>query len=331
MFLKKLLFKLNAEIAHKVSLSCLQYVPTFLIKKANYHKMQVVSAMGLQFPHALGIAAGLDKNGEYLTALAKLGYAFIEVGTVTPKAQLGNKKPRLFRLPAAEAIINRMGFNNFGIDALITNIKSSNYDGILGINIGKNAATPLNFAVNDYIYCLEKAYPYASYITINISSPNTQDLRQLQQQEYFTELVLQLTVRQLYLADKYKTYVPLVIKISPDESEETLKNMANIAIKHKIAGIIATNTTCSRSPAIQNLTHGQEVGGLSGEPLQDRALFCMRLLKQEVGDSLTLIGVGGINDALSAQTRLEAGAKLLQVYTGLVYHGFHLLSDIYQS
>lgn len=318
------LFCLDPERAHKLVLRALTYVPRPCFPQPI---SQSVQALGLSFPHPIGLAAGLDKNGDYLDGLAKLGFSHIELGTVTPKAQLGNPKPRLFRLPKAQAIINRMGFNNKGVDALLENVSKAHYQGILGINIGKNKDTPLNQAVDDYLYCLNKVYFKASYVTVNISSPNTPDLRQLQQGQYFIDLMSELREAQLHLADKHQRYVPLVVKLSPDEDDETLKKMADVIISQGIDGIIATNTTCARFD-VQGLPHGNEAGGLSGKPLASRATDCLRVLKQVVGDEVTLIGCGGINSANIAREKLAAGATLLQVYTGLIYQGPNLISQL---
>ncbi len=322
--LRPLLFKMEAERAHELALSALSYLPQFYFRKP---QGMPVKAMGLDFPHPVGLAAGLDKNGEYLDGLAKIGFSSIELGTVTPRPQEGNPKPRLFRLPEAQAIINRMGFNNQGVDTLITHIKNTRYKGIVGINIGKNKDTALNKAVDDYLYCLRKVYEHASYITINISSPNTPDLRQLQQGEYFANLLTQLQMEQIKLSDQFQRHVPLVVKVSPDETDETLKQMTEIILHHGVEGIIATNTTCSRE-LVKHLPHAEEQGGLSGRPLTDLSNQCLRLLKQYVGDELTLIGVGGIDSSISAQEKLNAGASLVQVYSGLIYQGPELVSRI---
>lgn len=322
--LRPLLFRLEAERAHDFALSALSYLPLFYFRQP---QGTPVKAMGLDFPHPVGLAAGLDKNGEYLDGLAKIGFSSIELGTVTPRPQEGNPKPRLFRLPEAQAIINRMGFNNQGVDALITHVKKANYKGILGINIGKNKDTALNKAADDYLYCLRKVYEHASYITINISSPNTPDLRQLQQGEYFADLLSQLQVEQIKLSDQFQRHVPLVVKVSPDETDETLKQMTEIILHHGVEGIIATNTTCSRE-LVKNMPHAEEQGGLSGRPLTNLSNQCLRLLKQYVGDALTLIGVGGIDSSVSAQEKLNAGASLVQVYSGLIYQGPQLPSRI---
>jgi len=325
--LKPLLFSLDAERAHHLTLSALRYLPRTFFKKP---VGQEINAFGLRFPHAVGLAAGLDKNGEYLDALANLGFSFIELGTVTPKPQIGNPKPRLFRLPEASAIINRMGFNNLGVDALVTNVKQADYRGILGINIGKNKDTSLDKAAEDYLYCLERVYEVASYITINISSPNTPDLRQLQQGDFFAQLLAQLQVEQSKLADRYQRLVPLVVKVSPDESEETLKQMSEAILKYGISGIIATNTTCART-AVKSLPYAEEVGGLSGKPLAALSTQTLGLLKQYVGDAITLIGVGGIDSCATAQEKINAGASLLQVYTGLIYRGPGLIGEIVEG
>lgn len=321
---RPLLFSLDAERAHTLSLSALHYVPKAFFKQSPTHTIKV---MGLQFPHAVGLAAGLDKNGGHLDALDKLGFSFIEIGTITPKPQSGNPKPRLFRLPEDEAIINRMGFNNQGVDALVNNVKKAGYKGILGINIGKNKDTPLDKAVDDYLYCLGKTYEHASYITINISSPNTPDLRQLQQGEYFSDLLSQLKAEQVRLEDKFQRHVPLVVKVSPDEDTETLKQMTQVILSHGIEGVIATNTTCARN-GLKNKTYATESGGLSGRPVRELSLQCLRLLKQYVGDEVCLIGVGGIDDCVSAQEKLDAGASLVQVYSGLIYQGPELVHQI---
>jgi dihydroorotate dehydrogenase len=322
--IRPLLFKLDAETAHHVALSALHCLPAFCFKPPVGKEVVV---LGHKLPHPIGLAAGLDKNGEHLDALSKLGFSFIEIGTVTPKPQIGNPKPRLFRLPQAGAIINRMGFNNLGVDALVANVEKAKYRGILGINIGKNKDTPLTRAAEDYLYCLRKVYQHASYITINISSPNTPDLRLLQQEQFFRDLLSQLCEEQKRLADNYQRAVPLVIKLSPDESDETLKQMAGAIVEMGIAGIIATNTTCARD-AVADLKHGKEQGGLSGRPLASRSTQCLKLLKQIVGTEVALIGVGGIDNPQIAREKLEAGADLLQVYSGLIFQGPGLVTEL---
>ncbi len=322
--IKSLLFQLDEEQAHHIALSAVNYAPQFLFSKPTGTP---VNAFGMQFPHAIGLAAGLDKNGDYLDALAKLGFAFIELGTVTPKPQAGNPKPRLFRLPEVHGIINRMGFNNHGVDVLVNNLSKASYDGILGINIGKNKDTPIQNATDDYIFCLQKVYQHASYVTINISSPNTPDLRQLQQGEYFNHLLTQLQIEQQKLAQRYKNDIPLLVKISPDESEETLKQMTDVIIRTNIKGIIATNTSCDRD-MLPPIPFATEQGGLSGRPLRGKSNQCLQLLKRLVGDEVTLIGVGGIDSPEAAQQRLDAGASLLQIYSGLIYEGPGLVARL---
>ncbi|WP_028387979.1 quinone-dependent dihydroorotate dehydrogenase [Legionella fairfieldensis] len=325
--IRPLLFCLDTEQAHDLSLAALRWLPRFCFKRPEGFEIRT---MGLTFPHQIGLAAGLDKNGEHLDALSKLGFSFIEVGTITPRPQSGNPQPRLFRIPQAEAIINRMGFNNPGVDALVSNIEQASYKGILGINIGKNKETLLAQAAEDYSYCLRKVYQYASYVTINISSPNTPELRLLQQEAFLGDLLDQLIETQKRLTDRYQRFVPLVIKLSPDEPDEILKQIADISVQKGISGIIATNTTCARDK-MASLPHGQEEGGLSGKPLRERSTQCLRLLKQVVGNELTLIGVGGIDSPEAAREKLQAGASLLQVYSGLIYKGPGLVRTLVEG
>lgn len=315
--LRPLLFCLQPETAHHVVLKALHAVPARLFSKPTSNPVQ---ALGLEFPHAIGLAAGFDKNGEYLDDLSKLGFSFIEVGTVTPRPQGGNPKPRLFRLPKAHALINRMGFNNHGVDALVARFQKKKYQGILGVNIGKNKDTSLDRAVEDYLYCLRQVYVHTSYVVVNLSSPNTPSLRALQHGDYFSNLMNALREEQLYLADKHQRYVPLVVKVSPDEPDETLKTMADVMLSLGIEGIIATNTTSSRA-GVEGLPHGGEEGGLSGPPLAARATACLRLLKEQVGDEISLIATGGIDTLSVARDKLAAGASLLQLYTGFIYQG----------
>lgn len=318
------LFLLDPEHVHALALTALGHLPQSCFKTVPPSPRKL---LGLDFPNPIGLAAGFDKSGQYVDALAKLGFGFIEVGTVTPLPQLGNPKPRLFRVPQARALINRMGFNNPGVAVLVDNLQRRHYQGILGINIGKGKETPLAQASEDYQYCLERVYPHASYITINISSPNTPDLRALQQKEYFLNLVQTLRQAQMVLADQHGRYVPLLMKLSPDETDETLQEMVDIMLRHKIDGIIATNTTCSRA-GMASYQHGLETGGLSGAPLLQRSTACLRLLKQLVGNDMVLIGVGGIDSPDAAQQKFFAGADLLQVYSGLIYQGPGLVARL---
>lgn len=322
--IRPLLFKLDAENAHRLTLNLLDWLPGWVFEKP---ASQPLTCMGIKFQHPLGLAAGLDKNAEHLDALGKIGFSFIEVGTVTPRPQSGNDRPRLFRLPKAGAIINRMGFNNLGVEALVANVQKSEFRGVLGINIGKNKDTPLDKATQDYQHCLRRVYAHASYVTINISSPNTPDLRLLQQEEYLQSLLSCLVTEQQYLSDRHKRWVPLVLKLSPDEEDEALKKMVEISLSTGIAGIIATNTTCSRA-GVEHLPNGREQGGLSGRPLTAKSNRTLRLIKQIAGDDIALIGAGGIDGRETAREKMASGASLLQVYSGLIFKGPGLVAEI---
>jgi len=286
--------------------------------------------MGLTFPNPVGLAAGLDKDGAYIDGLAELGFGFIEIGTVTPRAQPGNPKPRMFRLPEAQALINRMGFNNGGVDAFVRNVQASRFyqeqRGILGLNIGKNADTPIERATDDYLYCLDKVYPYAAYVTVNISSPNTKNLRQLQQASEIDALLSALKMAQSQLADKHGRYVPLVLKIAPDLDDEQIDTIASALLRHHIDGVIATNTTITRD-AVQGLTHANETGGLSGAPVRDLSTRVVRALHQVLQGEIPIIGVGGILSGSDASEKMAAGASLVQLYTGLIYRGPALVGE----
>ena len=290
--------------------------------------------MGLTFPNPVGLAAGLDKNGSCIDGLASLGFGFLELGTVTPKPQPGNPKPRMFRIPEAEGLINRMGFNNEGVDVLVENVKKSRFHqekkGILGLNIGKNAITPIENAVDDYLICLEKVYPVADYIAINISSPNTKNLRQLQGESELDNLLSQLKGTQSRLSDRYARYVPLALKIAPDIDDNQVKNIADALIRHGIDGVIATNTTITRD-AVKDSPHAREAGGLSGAPVRDVSTHVIRLLKQELGEALPIIGVGGILSGEDAKEKMQAGASLVQVLTGMIYSGPGLVRECVQA
>lgn len=286
--------------------------------------------MGLTFPNPVGLAAGLDKDGAYIDGLAALGFGFIEIGTVTPRAQPGNPKPRMFRLPEAQALINRMGFNNGGVDAFVRNVQASRFyqeqRGILGLNIGKNADTPIERATDDYLYCLDKVYPYAAYVTVNISSPNTKNLRQLQQASEIDALLSALKMAQSQLADKHGRYVPLVLKIAPDLDDEQIDTIASALLRHHIDGVIATNTTITRD-AVQGLAHANETGGLSGAPVRDLSTRVVRALHQVLQGEIPIIGVGGILSGSDASEKMAAGASLVQLYTGLIYRGPALVGE----
>lgn len=322
--LKSFLFKLDPEKSHNLALKWMHLMPSFLFKAPHKIPQQL---LGYTFDHPVGLAAGLDKNAQHIDALARLGFSFIEVGTVTPRPQLGNAKPRMFRLPESKALINRMGFNNHGVDELVENIQRSNYQGILGINIGKNKETPIEKAVDDYLICLKKVYSHASYITVNISSPNTPDLRDLHHQEHLSKLISELRSEQLLLSERHQKYVPLLIKVSPDETNESLKRTADIIAFNGIDGIIATNTTNDRA-GVEKQPMAHETGGLSGAPLKDRATASLKIIRQTVGEDLALIASGGVTDKESALEKIAAGANLVQLYTGLIYEGPALIHAI---
>jgi dihydroorotate dehydrogenase len=328
-FLRPLVFSLEPETAHRVTFTAMEAVRQLRLVKHHPIACQPRTVMGLSFPNPVGLAAGLDKDGEHIDALATLGFGFIEVGTVTPRPQPGNPKPRLFRIPQANAIINRMGFNNNGIDRLVANVKSANHEGILGINIGKNFDTPVEKAMDDYLACLHKAYRYASYIAVNISSPNTPGLRQLQNAEELDHLLGVLKLSQQKLADEHAKYTPLAVKIAPDLERPQIDAIAALLMKHKIDGVIATNTTLSRA-GTETLPHAEEAGGLSGAPLTKRATAVIRRLHDILQGALPIIGVGGIMCAADAKEKIEAGASLVQIYSGLVYRGPRLVREIAQ-
>ena len=288
------------------------------------------SAMGLSFDNRVGLAAGLDKNGEHIDALAALGFGFIEVGTVTPRPQPGNAKPRMFRLPEKEAIINRLGFNNGGLDAFVTNVKSAKYKGVLGLNIGKNADTPIEKAVDDYVTCLKGVFPHASYVTVNISSPNTKGLRDLQAAKQLDQLLGTLKVEQALLAGKHKKTVPLALKIAPDLDLKSIREIAQLALDHKFDALIATNTTISRDAIISHPL-AKETGGLSGKPLFSPSTEVLRELARALKGSMPLIGVGGIFSGADAKAKIDVGASLVQIYTGFIYRGPALIADAARS
>lgn len=327
--IKPLLFNLDPEVSHDLTLKSLKWAahgPSCLLggKPAECTPRQL---MGLTFPNPVGLAAGLDKNGAYIDGLAALGFGFIEIGTVTPRPQPGNPKPRLFRIPQAEGIINRFGFNNLGVDNLIENVKREKYKGILGINIGKNFDTPNERATDDYLICLRKVYPYASYIVVNISSPNTKNLRQLQERDALAGLLAALKAEQAKLAEEHGRYVPIAVKIAPDLEAEQVGEIAALLLEYKMDGVIATNTTLSRE-AITGLPHAEEAGGLSGAPVKSKSTAVIRQLAEHLHGQIPIIGVGGILSGEDAQEKIDAGASLVQVYSGLIYRGPRLVSDI---
>jgi dihydroorotate dehydrogenase len=327
--LKPLLFRLDAELAHDLSLASLRLAESLALLKL-YPAAPVCQSrqvMGINFPNPVGLAAGLDKNARVIDGMAALGFGFIEVGTVTPLPQPGNPKPRLFRLPEAQGIVNRFGFNNLGVDQLLRNVSSAKYRGVLGINIGKNFATPMENAVDDYLICLRKVYPHASYVTVNISSPNTKNLRALQEKEALSSLLQRLKHEQARLADGQGKYVPIVLKIAPDLSLEQIHEIADLLMAHKMDGVIASNTTLSRD-AVQGLKHAEQAGGLSGAPVREKSTWVIRELAQRLQGSLPIIGVGGILSGDDALEKMAAGADLVQLYSGLIYQGPGLVHDV---
>ncbi len=330
--LRPLLFRLDPETAHRLTLEALdasyRWGLSSLLSKAPPCPPRTV--MGLRFPNPVGLAAGLDKNGAHIDALAALGFGFIEVGTVTPRPQPGNPKPRLFRIPEANAIVNRMGFNNEGVDRLVENVKKARYRGILGINIGKNFDTPLERAADDYLTCLRKVYPYAGYVAVNISSPNTKDLRLLQQSHELGTLLEALKGEQQALAQSHGKYVPLALKIAPDLSTDQIVAIAGLLVHYGVDGVIATNTTVSRR-GVEHLAHGAEAGGLSGAPLRVPSSAVVKQLSLALQGKIPIIGVGGIMDGLDAQEKIKAGASLVQIYSGLIYRGPALIAEVARS
>ncbi|MFH1604725.1 MAG: quinone-dependent dihydroorotate dehydrogenase [Pseudomonadota bacterium] len=326
------LFGMDPEVAHDLALASLRLIERTGLAPmlADTGPARSVKLMGLTFPNALGLAAGLDKNGEYIDALAALGFGFIEIGTVTPRPQPGNPKPRMFRLPEAQALINRLGFNNRGVDHLVANVARMRYRGVLGINIGKNFDTPIERAADDYELCLAKVYAHASYVAVNISSPNTKDLRQLQGAGELGALAGKLKTEQKRLADVHGRYVPLVLKIAPDLDDTQLRDIAKCLLRHKLDGVIATNTTIARD-AVKGLPHAEESGGLSGAPLRDASTAIIRKLAPMLEGKVPIIGVGGVMGAADARAKFAAGASLVQIYTGFIYRGPALIGEILRA
>jgi dihydroorotate dehydrogenase len=326
--LRSLLFTLPPEAAHSVALKSLQLAR---IPAAGALRPLVaadpVQLMGLTLPNRIGLAAGLDKNGEYIDALAALGFGFIEIGTVTPKPQDGNPRPRLFRLPGQRALINRMGFNNKGIDHLLAQVKQSHYRGILGINIGKNKNTPADRSIDDYLECMKKAYSVASYIAINISSPNTPGLRDLQNTQELAPLLAELTRLRKQLIAQSGRDVPLVVKVAPDLLPPQIEAIAQAVADQAIDGLIVSNTTVGRA-GVEGEKYAAETGGMSGAPLMAPSTAVLRAFAQRLPKKVVLIGVGGILDAADAVAKIKAGAQLVQVYSGFIYRGPGLIREI---
>jgi len=330
--IRKVLFQFDAETIHELTIKGLKGTGSTPLNA--FYKQRVtekpVEVMGIKFPNPLGLAAGLDKNGECINAFDAMGFGFVEVGTITPRPQPGNDKPRIFRLPQASAIINRMGFNNKGVDYLVDQVRKAKFKGVLGINIGKNKDTADENAKDDYIHCMQKVYNFATYITVNISSPNTPGLRSLQYGDALNELLAALKLEQEQLAKQYNKYVPIAVKIAPDLNEEEVQSIAKSLIDNNIDGVIATNTTISRE-GVKNLEHGSEQGGLSGQPVKEKSTTVIKLLAKALDGKLPIIGVGGIASSDDAKEKLAAGASLVQVYTGFIYQGPPLVKEIVNS
>jgi len=316
------LFSLDEENAHQLALRAAGLAGIFSAPVPR----SPVRAMGIEFPNPIGLAAGLDKDAEHIDALAALGFGFIEVGTVTPRAQPGNPRPRLFRIPERDAIINRFGFNNVGVDAFLRNVRRARWRGVLGINIGKNADTPAERAIDDYELCLKQVYAHAAYVTINISSPNTQGLRTLQEGEQLDALLKRLTALREPLAERYGRRVPLVVKVAPDLAAAEIQAIAGALRRYGIDGLIATNTSVSRS-GVEGLRHANEAGGLSGAPIREMATRVLREFAFALKGETTLIGAGGVMSGADAAEKFRAGASLVQLYTGLIYRGPDLVSE----
>jgi dihydroorotate dehydrogenase len=321
------LFRLDPEVAHDLALKSLATLgPGAALLGAGADKGEERTVMGIRFPNPVGLAAGLDKNGEYIDALAALGFGFLEIGTVTPRPQPGNAKPRMFRLEEHEAIINRLGFNNQGVDKLLRNVERASYTGILGINIGKNFDTPNDRAADDYLACLDAVYARASYVTVNISSPNTQNLRELQSSERLDDLLEVLMERRDALAARHGASKPLLVKVAPDLDDAQVASIAALAVVHRVDGLIATNTTVGRD-AVAGHRHAAQLGGLSGRPLFGPSTRVLQRLASELQGRVPLIGVGGIMGGADARAKIESGASLVQVYTGFIYRGPGLIAE----
>jgi dihydroorotate dehydrogenase len=328
---RKALFATDPEFAHELSMEGLRLghrlgATRFLCKAVD----QPVQCMGLSFPNPVGVAPGLDKNGDYFEALGDFGFGFVEIGTTTPRPQPGNPKPRVFRITGAQAMINRLGFNNKGVDHLVNRVRKHRFKGVLGINIGKNFDTPIENAADDYLHCLEKVYPYADYITANISSPNTKNLRDLQSADELDKLLGKLNDRRAELADQYGRCVPLAVKVAPDLDNEAILAIAGVVTRHRMDAVIATNTTIDRK-GVEGLKHADEAGGLSGAPLKPKADKVLAALNKALPDEVALIGVGGITRGQDAVDKLDLGASLVQFYTGLVYRGPELVTECLQA
>ena len=321
------LFRLDPEVAHDVALRSLSGLGAgAALLGAGASSGEACRVMGIDFPNPVGLAAGLDKNAEHVDALAALGFGFIEVGTVTPRPQPGNPRPRLFRLEEDEALINRMGFNNLGVERLLRNLERSRFRGVLGINIGKNFDTPIERAAEDYLACLEAVYARATYVTVNISSPNTKNLRELQSSARLAELLAAVMERRAALASRHGATKPLLVKVAPDLDDAQVEAIASLAVEHRIDGLIATNTTISRE-GVEGHPHAGEAGGLSGRPLLGLSTRVLRRFAQALGGRVPLVGVGGILTGADARAKIDAGASLVQMYTGFIYRGPSLIAQ----
>ena len=328
-FARPFLFGLDAERAHGLGLKSLDlaFRSGAIGLLASPRAPLPTKLLGLVFPNPVGLAAGLDKNGTHIDALLALGFGFVEVGTVTPRAQAGNPKPRMFRLVRDEALINRLGFNNAGVDALVRNVeRAQRKGGLLGINVGKNKDTPNEDAASDYLYCLERVYPLADYVTVNISSPNTAGLRELQEEQALRRLVGTIREAQERLAARHRRRVPVLVKVAPDLSDADIDAAARVLSDLEVDGVVATNTTIART-AVQGHAHARETGGLSGAPLMGQSTLVLRRLRTRLPESIPLVGVGGIMSGADAVAKMAAGASLVQCYTGLVYRGPELVGE----
>ena len=325
---RELLFKLSPETSHELSIDLIGAGGRLGLNKllTKQPLSLPVSVMGLEFPNPVGLAAGLDKNGDAIDGFSQLGFGFVEIGTVTPRPQPGNPKPRLFRLPEAEGVINRMGFNNYGVDHLLARVKAAKYKGVLGINIGKNFDTPVENAVDDYLLCLDKVYQHASYVTVNVSSPNTPGLRSLQFGDSLKQLLEALHRRQEDLTEQHGKRVPLAIKIAPDMSDEETIQVANALLNAEMDAVIATNTTLSRD-GVEGLEYATEAGGLSGAPVRDKSTHIVRVLSEELKGRMPIIAVGGVTEGKHAAEKIQAGASLVQIYSGFIYKGPALIRE----
>ena len=333
--IRKFFFALDAEVAHGIGMQGVDFLNASGLAGifAKPVKACPVEVMGLRFPNPVGLAAGLDKNGDHIDGLSRLGFGFIEIGTITPRPQDGNPKPRLFRIPEAQGIINRMGFNNAGVDRLLENVRAAEFPkkgGILGINIGKNATTPIEKAAEDYLICLEKVYNDASYVAVNISSPNTKNLRELQKDDALDDLLSQLKASQEKLAEKHGRYVPMALKIAPDLDDEQITGIADALRRHRMDGVIATNTTLSRVE-VEGMPNAGEAGGLSGAPVFRRSTDVLKKLSGALAGELPIIGVGGIMGGEDAAEKIRAGASLVQFYSGFIYRGPDLVSEVAET